>query len=199
MAVPGSDTALDHGTTQIPAPAAELAGWPQRRRQLLEALQYGWSTPNSHIKGNIAVRAVLDVIEEAQQNPIVKSSNQRFTMDHMMEINDEDIVQIKKLGLIPSNSLKNIFSDRHGEGSSSYQAVFGADYVNEIPPHKKYLDLGIRPTVEADMGDEMLGRPLWTLRKAACRCVDGSSRVWGREQKVLRQDALRMKTIWASA
>ena len=83
--------------------------------------------------------------------------------------------------------------------SSRYQAVFGADYVNEIPPHKKYLDLGIRPTVEADMGDEMLGRPLWTLRKAACRCVDGSSRVWGREQKVLRQDALRMKTIWASA
>jgi len=199
MAVPGSEAALDHWTTQIPATAEELAGWPQRRRQILEALQYGWSTPNSHIKGNIAVRAILDVIEEAQQNPIVKSSNQRFTMDHMMEINDEDIARIKKLGVIPSNSLKNLFSDHHAEGSSSYQKVFGADYVNEMLPLKKYLDLGIRPTVEADMGDEMLGRPLWTIGKAVCRCVDGSSRIWGREQKVSRQNALRMKTIWAAA
>ncbi len=199
MAVPGSEVALDHWTTQIPATAEELAGWPQRRRQILEALQYGWSTPNSHIKGNIAVRAVLDVIEEAQQNPIVKSSNQRFTMDHMMEIDDEDIARIKKLGVIPSNSLKNLFSDQHAEGSSSYQKAFGADYVNEMLPLTKYLDLGIRPTVEADMGDEMLGRPLWTIGKAVCRCVDGSSRIWGREQKVSRQNALRMKTIWAAA
>jgi predicted amidohydrolase YtcJ len=199
MAVPGSEAALDHWSTQIPATAEELAGWPQRRRQLLEALQYGWSTPNSHIKGNIAVRAVLDVIEEAQQAPIVKSSNQRLTMDHMMEINDEDIARIKKLGVIPSSSLKNLFSDQHAEGSSSYQAVFGADYVNEMLPLKKYLDSGIRPTVEADMGDEMLGRPLWTIGKAVCRCVDGSSRIWGKEQKVSRQNALRMKTIWAAA
>lgn len=199
MAVPGSEAALDHWSTQIPATAQELAGWPQRRRELLQALQYGWSTPNSHIKGNIAVRAVLDVIEEAQQNPIVRSSNQRFTMDHMMEINDEDIARIKELGVIPSSSLKNLFSDEHAEGSSSYQRAFGADYVNEMLPLKKYLDLGIRPTVEADMGDEMLGRPLWTIGKAVCRCVDGSSRIWSPDQKVSRQDALRMKTVWAAA
>ena len=66
-------------------------------------------------------------------------------------------------------------------------------------PLKKYLDFGIRPTVEADMGDEALGRPIWTVGKAVCRCVDGSDRIWGKEQKVSRQDALRMKTIWAAA
>ncbi len=157
MAVPGSDGAMDHWTTKIPANADELASWPQRRREILEALQYGWSTPNSHIKGNIAVRAILDLIEEAQQNPITKSSNQRFTMDHMMEIDDRDIVRVKQLGVIPSSSLKNVFSDLHGEGSSVYQEVFGADYVNQMLPLKKYLELGIRPTVEADMGDEALG------------------------------------------
>jgi predicted amidohydrolase YtcJ len=199
MAVPGSDGAMDHWTTKIPASADELAGWPQRRREILEALQYGWSTPNSHIKGNIAVRAVLDLIEEAQQNPLVKSSNQRFTMDHMMEIDDQDILRIGQLGVIPSSSLKNIFSDLHGEGSSVYQEVFGADYVNQMLPLQKYLDIGIRPTVEADMGDEALGKPLWTVEKAICRCVDGSDRIWGREQKVSRPDALRMKTIWAAA
>ena len=199
MAVPGSDSAMDHWTTKIPASADELAGWPQRRRDILEALSYGWSTPNSHIKGNIAVRAVLDLIEEAQQNRIVQSSNQRFTMDHMMEVDDQDIPRIRQLGVIPSSSLKNVFSDLHGEGSSVYQEVFGADYVNEMLPLKKYLDIGIRPTVEADMGDEALGKPLWTVEKAVCRCVDGSDRIWGRDQKVSRQDGLRMKTIWAAA
>ena len=199
MAVPGSDSAMDHWTTKIPASADELASWPQRRREILEALSYGWSTPNSHIKGNIAVRAILDLIEEAQQNPIVESSNQRFTMDHMMEIDDEDIPRLRQLGVIPSSSLKNVFSDLHGEGSSVYQEVFGADYVNDMLPLKEYLDIGIRPTVEADMGDEALGKPLWTVEKAVCRCVDGSDRIWGRDQKVSRQDALRMKTIWAAA
>jgi predicted amidohydrolase YtcJ len=134
MAVPGSDSAMDHWTTKIPASADELAGWPQRRREILEALSYGWSAPNSHIKGNIAVRTILDLIEEAQQKPIVKSSNQRFTMDHMMEIDDEDIPRLRQLGVIPSSSLKNVFSDLHGEGSSAYQEVFGADYVNEMLP-----------------------------------------------------------------
>jgi hypothetical protein len=199
MAVPGSDDAMDHWTTKIPATADELAGWPQRRREILEALRYGWSTPNSHIKGNIAVRAVLDLIEEARQNPIVKSSNQRLTMDHMMEVDDQDIPRIHRLGVIPSSSLKNVFSDLHTEGSSAYQEAFGADYVNEMLPLKKYLEIGIHPTVEADMGDEALGKPLWAVEKAICRCVDGSERIWGREQKVSRQDALRMKTIWAAA
>ena len=36
------------------------------------------------------------------------------------------------------------------------------------------------------------------IEKAVCRCVDGSRRIWGRDQKVSRQDALRMKTIWAA-
>jgi predicted amidohydrolase YtcJ len=199
MAAPGADAALGHWTTKVPATGDELSGWPERRRQMLQTLRYGWSTPNSHIKGNVAVRAVLDVIEEAKRNPVVKSSNQRFTMDHMEEIDDRDIARLKELGVMPGSMMRDIFNDDHYIGSSRYQAVFGADYVNNMLPIKKYLDAGLQPTIEADMGDEMLGRPLWTIEKAVCRCVDGSTRIWGRDQKVSRQDALRMKTIWAAA
>lgn len=199
MAAPGADAALGHWTTKVPATGDELSGWPERRRQMLQTLRYGWSTPNSHIKGNVAVRAVLDVIEEAKRNPVVKSSNQRFAMDHMEEIDDRDIARLKELGVMPGSIMRDIFNDDHYIGSSRYQAVFGADYVNNMLPIKKYLNAGIRPTIEADMGDEMLGRPLWTIEKAVCRCVDGSTRIWGRDQKVSRQDALRMKTIWAAA
>ena len=197
--VPGSRSAFGHWSTQVPVTAEEVSGWPQGRRELVEALRYGWSIPNSHILGNIAVRAVLDAMEEALQDPIVKSSNQRITMDHMVELFAEDFARIKELDVMASITMRDLFSDEHSRGSSSYQTVFGADYVNNMVPLKTYLDMGIRTTLEADMGDEMLGRPLWTIGKAVCRCVDGSTRIWNEDQKVSRQDALRMKTTWAAA
>ncbi len=197
-AVPGSRAAFGQWTTQVPITAEEVAGWPQRRRDLVEALRYGWSVPNSHIVGNIAVRAVLDAMEEALQDPIVRSSNQRLTMDHMVDLFYEDFARIKALDVIASVRVRDLFSDDHSLGSSSQQAVFGADFVNKMAPLQTYLDSGIRTTVEGDMGDEMLGRPLWTIGKAVCRCVDGSTRIWNEGQKVSRQDALRMKTTWAA-
>ena len=100
--VPGSRAAFGHWSTQVPVTAEEVSGWPQGRRELVEALRYGWSIPNSHILGNIAVRAVLDAMEEALQNPIVRSSNQRLTMDHMVELFEEDFARIKKLDVIAS-------------------------------------------------------------------------------------------------
>ena len=63
---------------------------------------------------------------------------------------------------------------------------------------KKYLEAGLRPTLEADTGEEVRGEPLWTIEKAVTRRVDGSSRVWGPEQRLSRQDALRMKTLWSA-
>ena len=197
--VPGSRSAFGHWSTQVQVTAEEVSGWAQGRRELVEALRYGWSIPNSHILGNIAVRAVLDAMEEALQDPIVKSSNQRITRDHMVELFAEDFSRIKELDVMASITMRNLFSDEHSRGSSSYQTVFGADYVNNMVPLKTYLDMGIRTTLEADMGDEMLGRPLWTIGKAVCRCVDGSTRIWNEDQKVSRQDALRMKTTWAAA
>ena len=185
-----------------PSPQVEaslLSRWDQSRSQLLEALRYGWSIPNSHVKGNVAVSKILGVVEEARETPIVRSSNQRFTMDHMYEVDDRDIDRLKTLGFIPSSTIgRDIFSES-AMGSDAYEAVLGTEYVNKMFPLKKYLEAGIRPTLEADMGDEVTGKPLFTMGKAVCRCVDGSTRVWGRDQKVSREDALRMKTIWAAA
>jgi len=197
--VPGSRAAFGHWSTQVPVTAEEVSGWPQGRRELVETLRYGWSIPNSHIKGNIAVRAVLDAMEEALQDPIVRSSNQRLTMDHMEDLSPEDLDRVRRLGVIPSNMPRDIFHDGHQGGASDYLAVFGADAVNRMLPLKEYLRRGVRPTIEADTPDYEIGRPLWTIEKAVCRCVDGMPRVWGADQKVSRQEALRMKTIYSAA
>jgi predicted amidohydrolase YtcJ len=206
-AVPGGADTLGHWTSRTPLAKLDvsdeeggaLSRWPQGRAQLLETLRYGWSIPNTHVKGDIAVSQFLDVMEEARRTAVVRSSNQRLTMDHMMELNRQDIDRIGKLGVIPSNMMRDIFHAEHEGGASDYQAVFGADYVNTMLPLKEYVDRGVRPTLEADTSDLVTGRPLWTIEKAICRCVDGNPRVWAAAQRVTREEALRMKTIWAAA
>jgi len=197
-ATPGSDEVLEHWSSKVPPKPEDVASWPLRRRQMLDALRHGWNIPNTHIKGDIAVREVLDVFEEAQRNPVVRGANQRLTMDHMIELDDADLLRIKRLGVMPSSQMIDLFCDEHTEGSSKYQKIFGADHVNRMLPIRKYLDLGIHPTVEADSGDEKHGSPLWGIEKLVCRCVDSADRVWGADQRISREDALRMKTIWAA-
>ena len=200
MAVPGSSDAMGHWSSRLPPTSEEVSGWPtETPARFWKLCVTAGVRPTATSKGILQYAAILDVIQEAQSDPIVTSSNQRFTMDHMEEVFEADIPRMKELGVIPSSMMKDIFSDQHSEGSSAYQAAFGADYVNKMLPISSYLKAGLQPTVEGDMGDEMLGRPLWTVEKAVCRCVEGSTRIWGLDQKVSRQDALRMKTIWAAA
>ncbi|MBI1955568.1 MAG: amidohydrolase family protein [Acidobacteria bacterium] len=185
----------EKGPANADEEAAVRTRWANSRPDILEMLKYGWSTPNTHIMGDIAVREWLNVIEESLKNPLAKSSNQRFTMDHMVEVDNRDIARMKRLGVQPSSLLMDLFSE---DGSSDYQSVFGMEYVHRLLPLKKYIDAGIHPTIEADTGEPIRGEPLWMIEKAVCRCVDGSDRVLGRDQKVSREDGLRMQTIWSA-
>lgn len=202
MSIPGYSVAREHwtsktGPTDVNEEAAVRTRWLQLRAEFLEGWRYGWSIPNTHVLGDMAVREVLNVLDEAQKNPVIRSSNQRFTLDHMVEVDEKDIPRMKRLGVRPSNLMKDVFSE-NVIGSSAYERAFGTEYMNKMLPLQKYLDAGLRPTLESDTGEVVKGEPLWIIEKAVCRCVDGAPRVWGRDQKVSRQDALRMKTIWAA-
>ncbi len=207
--LPGRADAFGHWSQYIedrltgtPADATEMAAiltrWNRQRDRLLETFRYGWSAPNSHVLGDIAVRNILDLIEQAQLTAVARSSNQRLTLDHMVELAPSDIPRMARLGVMPSSIMKDVFGD-HVIGSAAHEEVFGVEKMNRMLPLQSYLDAGIFPTLEADSGDDVEGRPFWTIEKAVCRCVDGSRRVWGTDQKVSREDALRMKTIWAAA
>jgi predicted amidohydrolase YtcJ len=119
-------------------------------------------------------------------------------MDHMVEVSESDIRRMQLLGLQPSSLMKDIFAESV-IGSPAYESVFGLEYLHRMLPLKKYVDAGMQPTLEADTGEDQKGEPLWSIEKAVCRCVEGSDKVWGKDQKVSREDALRMKTVWAAA
>jgi len=77
----------------------------------VEEIRYGWSIPNTHVKGDRATFEFLSAVEEAKQNPIVKSHTQRLTIDHLsFDIRPQEISKMKELGAIPSTPLERSLS-----------------------------------------------------------------------------------------
>ncbi len=62
-------------------------------------------------------------------------------------------------------------------------------------PIKSYLDMGIRASLEADIIKAPDGLPLWKIEKAVAR-KDDQGQVWGPQEKITRQQALWMSTIY---
>jgi len=176
-------------------PQEWLARWPQTRQAMIEAWRYGWSIPNTHVNGDRAAFEFLRAVEEARGNPVVPTTRQRFTIDHNPVVRPEDMKKMKDLGVIPSVVPRQLFSAAYAE---ELIPVFGVDRLSSrFITMRSFLDAGIRPTIEADSGHPVDGRPLWKIEKIVSR-KDDLGRVWGPDQKVTRQQALWMNTSWAA-
>ena len=175
---------------------SEAAGWARTRKELVEEIRYGWSIPNTHVKGDRATFEFLSAVEDAKQNPIVKSHDQRLTIDHLsFDIRPQEMSKMKELGVIPSISPWFVFNKQNIQ-EMLYE--YGADRVNKMMPMKSYIQMGMRPSLESDSGDPPLGMPLYKIERAVSRRDDDQGRVWNAEEGVSRQEALWMSTKWSS-
>ncbi len=184
------------GLSQRRAEGARLRSYPpERRANLIKTLRYGWSVPNTHVSGDLAVAEFLSAVEEAISNPVVKSSNQRLTIDHLPQVRLEEIQKMKEMGVMPSISPWFVLTE---QTISNTVYMYGADRVNEMLPMKSYIKAGIKPSLEADGGWDPGGRPLWKIMKAITHKGDKDGRVWNPDERVTRQEALWMSTNWSA-
>ena len=168
---------------------------PEAREKLITVIQYGWSTPNTHINGDLGTAEFLKAIEEAVKNPIVKSSNQRLTMDHLMDVRPQEIQKMKELGVLPSISPWFLFTEQN---IGNLEHLYGRDRMNDMMAIKSYINAGIKPSLEADGGWDPGGKPLYKIMKAITRKDDKYGRVWNEAEKVSRREALWMSTNWSA-
>jgi len=187
--LPGDETDQELEESQLPRLA-------RLRTNLFNALRYGWSIPNTHVIGDRAAFEFLKIVEEAQNDPVVKSQTQRLTMDHLLQVRPQEIQKMKELGVIPSIAPWFLFTKQN---ISNIRYMFGADRANEMLPIKSYIEAGLRPALESDSGDAPLGKPLYKISHAVNRKDDDQGRVWNESEKVSRRQALWMSTLWASA
>ena len=121
----------------------------------------------------------------------------RHGIDHSLMIRPEHIEAAKRLGLVFGAE------ENMAERAESISRVYGADEVVKMSPIRTIIDAGIIVGMEGlfntgtdDDGNERT--PMWYIETFVRRADIKTGRVWNPDERVTREQALRMSTIWAA-
>src|SRR5256885_3342658 len=161
---------------------------------LTEALQKGIQV-QTHAIGDYANRFILDEYEKALNAVPVsqrKIANPRWRDEHSQIINPADIPRFAKLGIIPSMQASHAIGDLHFAPSR-----LGLERLNGAYAWQSLLKTGVIIPGGSDAPVER-GEPMIEFYAAVARKdIRGfSGEGWHPEEKVTREQALRMFTIW---
>jgi predicted amidohydrolase YtcJ len=144
----------------------------------------GWQM-GIHANGDYAIDLVLRIYERVQrENP---RPDPRFRLEHCTVINDDLVRRIKTLGAIPTPF--STYAYFHGEKMREY----GAERLNSMFALRSFLDAGIQPTLASDYPPGPF-EPMMALQSAVTR-TDMKGNVWGPNQRITVEEALRVFTI----
>ena len=161
---------------------------------LKEALQKGIQV-ETHAIGDYANRFILDEYEKAL-NAVPKSERKiaepRWRDEHSQIINPVDIPRFAKLGIIPSMQPSHAIGDLHFAPSR-----LGMERLNGAYAWNSFIKMGVIVPGGSDAPVER-GEPMIEFYAAVARKdIRGySGEGWHPEEKVSRENALKMFTIW---
>src|SRR5215813_6016578 len=161
---------------------------------LTEALQKGIQV-ETHAIGDYANRFTLDEYEKALK-AVPKSQRKvaepRWRIEHSQIINPTDIPRFKQLGIIPSMQPSHAIGDLHFAPSR-----LGIERLKGAYAWNSFIKMGVIVPGGSDAPVER-GEPMIEFYAAVARKdIRGfSGDGWHPEEKVSREDALKMFTIW---
>jgi hypothetical protein len=187
---------------------------PAERRQteagtLFLLRKHGWNIGGNHNMGSQAARIVLETLAEAERQPDIKVKAMlgRNALDHNLFWDATTIGLAKQLGDRMAFGLNaELWNPRVVRGEEMLFAQYG-ERIGRIQPVKDLVAAGIAVHFEGGDPEEP---PLWRVERFVTRTEryatrseragagTAAARVWGREQAVDRQQALRMVTIEAA-
>jgi len=163
---------------------------PMLRAALRKGIQV-----ETHAIGDYANRFILDEYEKAL-NAVPKSERKiaepRWRIEHSQIVNPTDIPRFAQLGIIPSMQPSHAIGDFHFA-----PARLGAERLKGAYAWNSFIKLGLRVPGGSDAPVER-GEPMIEFYAAVARKdVRGySDENWHPEEKVSRENALKMFTIW---
>lgn len=144
----------------------------------------GWQV-GTHANGDVAIDMTLRVYERVQRE--MPRTDPRFRLEHCTVVNDSLVARIKALGAIPLPFSTYVYY--HGEKMKAY----GPDRLNHMFALRSFLDAGIRPTQASDYPPGPF-EPMMALQSEVTR-TDAKGNVWGPQQKITLEEAIRVGTI----
>jgi predicted amidohydrolase YtcJ len=144
----------------------------------------GWQI-GTHANGDVAIDKVLRVYERLQQE--YPRRDPRFRIEHCTVLNPELIARIKAQGVIPTPFSTYVYY--HGEKMREY----GAARLNWMFALRSLLDAGVPVTQASDYPPGPF-EPMMALQSEVTR-MDMKGNVWGPNQRISVEDAIRVGTI----
>jgi predicted amidohydrolase YtcJ len=138
-----------------------------------------------HANGDVTIDMVLKAYERALAR--WPDPNRRHRIEHCSLVNPDLIRRIKASGVIPTPFWTYVFY--HGEKWTQY----GDEKMRWMFAHKSFLDAGIPVPGASDYTPGPF-EPMMAIQSMVTR-TDYAGRVWGANQKVSVDEALRIATI----
>ena len=153
--------------------------------------QYGWNMSGNHNMGSWAIKLNLEAVDVGERADAFFVRRRPNALDHNLiwdAANDPLVLKhkdIMRFGLNPE-----IFDQRRSvTGRELLHSQYG-DLLASMQPVKDLLAKGYAVHIE---GSDPGNHPMWLIEKFVTR-TDDNGRVWGKDQAVDRQTALRMLT-----
>jgi hypothetical protein len=145
-----------------------------------------------HAIGDKANHMVLKLYQKALDENSVE--DHRLRIEHVSVIQDQDILKLKQMNIIAS--MQPIFIGEYGRWSEDR---LGPQRVRGVLVFRKLLNAGIKIAGGTDTPASDTGNPIINFYTAITRKSPfGLSEEWYGEEKVTREEALRMLTIDAA-
>ncbi len=149
-----------------------------------KAYDAGWQL-GVHANGDVGIDITLKLFERLYKESPKKDP--RFRIEHCTMINHNSIQRMKALGVIPMPFSTYVYY--HGEKMKAY----GEERLKNMFALRSFLDAGIRPTIGSDYPPGPF-EPMMFLQSSVTR-MDMKGNVWGANQKVTVEEAIKIGTV----
>jgi len=149
-----------------------------------DAHRHGWQVA-IHANGDVAIDMVLTAYERVLKE--WPHADRRHRIEHCTLVNPSLLQRVKATGSIPTPFWTYVYY--HGEKWRAY----GADKLQWMFAHKSFLDAGIPVAGGSDYPPGPF-EPMMALQSMVTR-KDYAGRVWGANQKITVEQALRVATL----
>jgi hypothetical protein len=150
----------------------------------LKAHAAGWQLA-THANGDLAIDMVLGVYEQVQRE--TPKSDPRFRLEHCTLLNESLLLRMKALQAIPVPFSGYVYF--HGDVMHFY----GEERTRHMFPMREFLSRALQPADSSDYTASPSDPMMW-LRSQVTR-TDMKGNVWGANQKITVEEAIRCGTI----
>ena len=144
----------------------------------------GWQLC-THANGDLAIDEILGVYEQVQRE--MPTSDPRYRIEHCTLLNDSLLERMRALNVIPVPFSGYVYF--HGDVMHFY----GEARTEHMFPMRDFLSHGLRPPDSSDYTASPSDPMMW-LRSQVTR-TDMQGKVWGANQKITLEEAIRCGTI----